>query len=447
MATLEELSSALRNADAAGDTSAATMLAGEIVKMQKQPKASGSFLPVSKGQDGKISFDSNAGILGSIKSAFTLPGDVAAGRVDPREEPGRVFELATLGSPVNPAIRAGDQLIAGAAKSLKPLKPAVPTTQELMDTAAGDFNKFRQSSWETTPQAVAEFSRGAQQKLWDEKGISDTDAGATFAKLRRIENAPPEAVAVTAPNIKSLRESLGHTAQNFNPQFAKDQLAASRVINNLDDFVRANDAPSGVAGAAAPSQIYDRARGNAAAAYRSNEINGDLDRATTGLLERSEGRAQAANSGRNIDNTIRQKTASILERPKDISGLSSEEIAALEKVRDGGAGRNTARYIGNLLGGGGGLGQSLMLALGGLGGGAAVGGPVGAAVGASLPVAGALSRGAANQLAKKDLRLVDEMMRKRSPMYEDRVANPQMVPQNAETRAALIRALMLQQQQ
>lgn len=479
MATLDEMYSALRNADAAGAADDARMIADRIAEMQQKPKASGSFLPISKGQDGKISFDSNAGILGSIKSAFTLPGDVAGGRAqlpssgavpgsvefgDPNSAGLRVADLATMGSPVNPGVRAGDQLIPGLAKSLKPAKPAVPTTQELMDTAAGDFRKFEKSGMQIPPEAFSEFARRAKQNLYDNGGISETDAGATFAKLARVENGQPGAVAVTAPNIKSFRENLGHTAQNFNPNFAKDQLAASRVIKNLDDFVRASDAPRNVVGTPAiegkagpwerPSQIYDRARGNAAAAYRSNDINGELDKAYTGTLERALLDAQVQNSGRNIDNKIRQNIAATLKKEKEISGLIEPEIAALKSSADGGKVRNVARYIGNFYGGGGGLGQHVATGFGAAGG-ALAGSPagpagmgVGAALGAMVPAAiGSGAKSLSNSLAKRSLSKVDEMLRKRSPEYERRVANPQMVPQNPEARAALIRALMLQQQQ
>jgi hypothetical protein len=161
------------------------------------------------------------------------------------------------------------------------------------------------------------------------------------------------------------------------------------------------------------------------------------------LLERAEGRAQAANSGRNFDNTLRQKAEGILEKPKEISGLSDAELAALDRVVQGGAGRNTARYIGNLLGGGGGLGQAFMAGLGAAPG-AMTGNPVLAVVGAGAPMAiGSGAKAIANALAKRDLRSVDELMRKRSPLYEERLANPEMKTLSPEKRAAVARAMML----
>lgn len=383
------------------------------------------------------------GIMGSIVSGASLPGDVAAGRASP-DDTARVLDMATMAAPVNPAIRAGDRAIPGIAKAMGEKPAVVPTTKELAEAGIKDLNSFRESGLEVTSNSVADLARGIAQRLYDQKGISAIDAPATFAKLKALEDAPAGSFA-TAANLKSLRDSLGNTAQNFNPQAAKDQLAASRAIAELDQFIPNVASKDVLAGSpAASGAVLERGRGNFASAQRSNDINGNLDRATTGILERAEGRAQAANSGRNIDNTIRSKVESALEKPKELSGLTTEEIAALQQVVDGGAGRNTARYLGNMLGGGGGMGQA---AWGGGGAtvGALMGGPVGAAVGATVPtVAGAGFKSIANALAKRDLRAVDEMMRKRSPLYEERAANPEKYVISPEKRAAMARASLLE---
>lgn len=357
-----------------------------------------------------------------------------------------IAEAATLGSPVNPAMRAGDRLIPGIQQSLRTIKPVVPTTQELAASGKQAMNAARDSGLEVAPEAIAGYSQKVQRDLY-EAGIHPIDAPATYAKLRELENAPPGSF-VTASNIKSLRDSLGVTAQNFNPNAAKDQLAASRAIKGLDEFVPNVPEASVLAGTPATTgKLFERGRGDYAAAQRSNDITGNLDRARTGIIERAEGRAQAANSGRNLDNTIRQKVESVLEKPKELSGLNDAEIAALERVVQGGAGRNTARYVGNVLGGGGGIGQSLVAALGG-GIGASVGGIPGAIVGTTVPAAGgAISKSIANALARRDLAKADELIRKRSPLYQERVENPDMAVVSPERRAAIIRALILQQQQ
>jgi hypothetical protein len=71
-----------------------------ILKELEGNRYTGSVLPFSIGPDGKAQFDSNAGILGGIKRAFTYPADVAAGRKAVPE---------TMGGENNPAADAGER--------------------------------------------------------------------------------------------------------------------------------------------------------------------------------------------------------------------------------------------------------------------------------------------------------------------------------------------------
>ena len=45
-------------------------------------RVSGSFLPLTRDESGRIRFDPDAGVIGMIRRAVTLPGDVVAGRFD-----------------------------------------------------------------------------------------------------------------------------------------------------------------------------------------------------------------------------------------------------------------------------------------------------------------------------------------------------------------------------
>lgn len=433
----------------------------EMLRADKSPVASGHILPLSRGVDGSVSFDSNAGILGSIKSGLGLAGDVMGGKAklpssgdvpgsvpfgDPESAGMRVPDMAGLAAPVNPMVRAGDRAIPGVAMGFRgPAKVATPTAAELKAAGVTDIEAAKNSGLEVTASSVADYSRKVQQELF-ESGIHPVDAPATFAKLKELESAPEGAFA-TVSGLQSLRGSLQNTAQNFNPQAAKDQLAASRAIKGLDQFVPSVAEKDILAGSpAATHKLSERGRGNYAAAQRSNDLSGTLDRANTGILERAEARAQAANSGRNLDNTIRSKVVSVLEKPKEISGFSDEELNALTGVYEGGPARNTARYIGNLLGGGGGIGQSGIAAVG-AGGGGVVGGIPGAIIGGVAPaVAGAGAKAIANALAKRSLNKADELVRQRSPLFLERQAEAGSEAISPAYRAALIRALMMQQQ-
>lgn len=67
-------------------------------KAPPKPVESGGFLPLSRYDDGSVGFDSNAGIVGMAKRAFSLPHDVLMGQVDPnsREAVERSFDMAGL---------------------------------------------------------------------------------------------------------------------------------------------------------------------------------------------------------------------------------------------------------------------------------------------------------------------------------------------------------------
>lgn len=353
--------------------------------------------------------------------------------------PAPFMEAAALASPVNPAIRAGDKLIAGIGKATFKEKPPVPTAGELKQSGAADINAAKSSGLDLAGQSVADYSRKIQQELF-ESGIHPVRAKDTFQVLKELENAPSNSI-FTAANLQTLREHLSTIAQNFNPNAAKDQLAASRVIKKFDEFLPSVAEKDILAGApAATQQLFERGRGNYAAAQRSNDITGELDRANTGILDRALARAQAAHSGRNIDNTIRSKITSILEKPKEVAGFSDPELVALQGAAEGGPARNAARTVGNLLGGGGGLGSALLGLTGGVPG-MLYGGTTGAVVGITPAVVGAASRSVANALAKRDLGKVDELIRMRSPLYKERLENAPVSVVTPEGRAAIVRLL------
>jgi hypothetical protein len=67
----------------------------------------------------------------------------------------------------------------------------------------------------------------------------------------------------------------------------------------------------------------------------------------------------ARHSGNNLENIVRQKVTSLFDPkyPQRLSGYSADEIAELEQIARGGPVKNAMRWAGNLMGGGGGLGN------------------------------------------------------------------------------------------
>lgn len=107
----------------------------------------GKLLPFSSDENGNVSFDSNAGILGTIKSALTLAGDVASGKAklpssegvpgsvpygDPESAGPRVADMAMLATPLSPVTRAG-----GGWAGLAPPPRPIPVAPELQTGPLG----------------------------------------------------------------------------------------------------------------------------------------------------------------------------------------------------------------------------------------------------------------------------------------------------------------------
>lgn len=366
----------------------------------------------------------------SVYSGVTLPGDVMAGK-DSADNTGRVMDLAMVGSPVNPGVRAGDQMIPGVAKSFVPEKAAVPTAEELLQAGGAGFDKARNMGVEIHPDSVKTFAQNLKSQL-EADGIYAERAPATHKILDRLQDAPPGSYA-TVGNLDSARKSLGEAAKDFlNPT---EQGAAWRATGGLHDFMQNIPSEGVLAGSpAAASTELKGAIGNYASGKRSNHI--------TGLEERADLNAAVAGSGQNIDNAIRQRFRDILVKPKEGRGYNDAELASVEGIARGSKTGNTMRALGNMLGGGGGLG-TVAASSAGAGAGMAAGGPVGAAIGAATPVLGYTAKAIGNALTKSKVAKLDEAVRMRSPLYEDRIANPNMIPADAEKRALIARLLML----
>lgn len=399
-----------------------------------------SILPLSKDAAGNVSFDSNAGILGSLKSAFTLPGDVYTGKEQLRgpdgeitpEVIGRSVDFAGTFSPPNPGLRSVSGVIPGEKQQLRKSTPEVPTADDLFAEAGRNFDTMRESGVDYASDAVKNMAAATRARL-EQEGFDAEVAGKTHSILEKL-SSPPEGSVANIKGIHSARKTFGKIAQNFNDP--TDQSAASQAIRGLDEFIGADDPAAVVAGTASDAANALKAgNGNYAAASRSDSL--------TGIERAADLRASAANSGANTGNAIRQRVASALLKPKDTSGFSPEEVAALEQLVTGTKTQNATRYVGNLLGGGGGLGQMLTAAVG-AGTGAAAGGQVGAAIGAAAPIAvGATSKAISNALTRRALQSTDKAVRARSPLYEAmKEAAPMEAVRQARTEA-LIRALMM----
>lgn len=404
---------------------------------EPKPVRSGSILPFSKYDDGSVGFDSNAGLLGAALRAFSLPGDVYEGKIDPQSEEGmsRTLELATFASPVNPAIRLGERAIPGVAQALVREAPPVPTAEALKAAASKGYDSVRDMGVDYNSASVGNLAATIRTGL-ESDGILAELAPKSFKVLSRLESPPEDSVAGIA-GIEAARRAFGQAAKDFtNPT---EQEAARRIVDGLDGFIQKADPASVVAGPAVEAgRLLKDSRGNYAASKRSGKL--------TGIQEAAELRAAVANSGQNLDNSTRQRLASLLLNPKAARGFSGDERAAIEQTARGATSTNAIRSVGNMLGGGGGLGAMVAGSIGS-GIGAAIGGTPGAIVGGTaLPAMGAIAKKIAANLTQKSLRGVDEMVRMRSPLYEEALQAAPLLPADPAKRTAFLRALLLSQQ-
>jgi len=396
---------------------------------------SGSVLPLSESPQGGVQFDSNAGIIGGLKRAFTTPGDVYAGRLDPKSEEGigRALEMASVFSPMNPAIRSGGYAVPGVRQGMVPAKVEPPTAEALKTAAGKGYDAVRDMGVQYSSDAVVKHVGGVRAAL-EQDGFLGELAPQTFAILSKFDNPPPGSV-VTSSGLEAARRAAGKAARSNDPT---EREAARRLLEGIDQFVQSPPPIGVVAGPFREAgEVLSAARGNYAAAARSNKLQG--------VEERAELNAAKANSGFNGDNAVRQRADAIVSKPKDAAGFNPDELEALKSIIKGNGLRNVMRAIGNLAGGGGGMGAVASGAAAGTAGGL-LGGPAGAVAGAAVPLAGMAAKTASGRMALSELGALDAATRMRSPLYQEMLGQAPMVPNTwnkamATTRAGSLAAL------
>lgn len=370
----------------------------------------------------------------SVYSAVTLPGDVAQGNVSMIGEDGhtnpevinRSAELASVASPMSPTARSG----VGWAGALKTKEAPAPTEEMLAKASDAGYDAARSSPFELKAGAVGDWAAATKAKL-DEQGRLERFAPDTHGVLTDLQKGGPDAIA-TGGNLISAREALREASRNFtNP---REKSAAEIAIRELDRFIENPPEKAVLAGDASTfAKTAADARGNYAAKSRSELLSQ--------ALEYADQNAAKANSGANVGNAERNKLAQIYQSDKKSAGFSDNELAQTDRIIRGTPVANATRAAGNFLGGGGGLG-ALHSSSAGAAVGATVGGPIGAAIGAVGPPAiGYGLKKYSDSIGKKEIDLLQEMVRRRSPLGE---SMPQTMAGNVSPeKAALARALML----
>lgn len=331
------------------------------------------------------------GAADTAASGLAAPADAYFGRISPT-------------GPQNATRRALDfaqsfGMVPNYSPDIASAVTKAPTAQQLKNAATAGYDAARASSATVSGADVASMAQKVQDELVGEHGIIPKTAPKTYAILDELAN-PTEGAFGTYTGLEAARRGLSTIAG----EGGTEGFAAKKAMQPLDNFIDS----------LAPEAAD--ARANYAAAMRSNAVTGTFDKATTGLGERAEATAHASHSGANYDNALRQQVRSFLRNPSNVAGFSQPEIDALQSVVDGSFLQNRARWIGNKLGGGGGLGNLFTMGLGGYAGSHLMG-PEGAAIGAMVgPALGTSAKGLENYLARRSLNSADEIIRMNSPL-------------------------------
>ena len=370
------------------------------------------------------------GIYGGVKKAVTLSGEVLKGEVDPLSEEGqrRVTDAATFMTTAGAASRAG-QLAKGVRKAPK---KSTPTLDQLNTATTKAYKEVKDLNVKYNSSAVHKMADDIEQAL-NEKVLHNQLDGVKdiHSTLQIIKNGEPGSY-VLGEALEGFRRTISGMMKS---PVTNVQRAARIATDKLDDFIASAD-PKNLANKATPgdgslvpkgynfsaadaaanatrakqaSKKILEARGNAAAGFRAEGLEE--------LRKIMKHRADSANSGMNFDNTVRQKLTSLLHNAggKGVRGFSKAEVKAIENIIKG---TNTKNAFGNMLGGGGGLGQTLATFIPPILAGQAGASP---SMMAALTIPGALGAAAkttSNVIARKEFDKLSAQIRSRSPLAD-----------------------------
>lgn len=373
--------------------------------------AGGLAMPV-----GKAGAIKQAAATGALYGAGNSEGDLAQRGSD-------ALTGGALSAGLGAAVSGVGRAIAGKAPS------AAPSIGELKAAASKGYNSAAVRELEVDPKSMAEAATAIRLKL-DADGFPDVLAARAHGVLKMMENVPAGA-SLTGRNLHSIQKTLGKAAGSVDPQ---EKAAATMALREFNEFLENVPAASVIKGSADDFMNTMReANSNYSRAMQAGNIDQKVIQAET--------RAAAANSGMNVANTIRQRMADVKLNPKQNRGMHPEDVAAAGQIAEGTTGGNLVRKLGNMAGGGGGMGTLVSGAIGMGAAGAATQDPSSSFMGLALPAFGLAMRGMGNRMTLKQAEKLSEAIRNRAPLasastkFEERVAQFH-AERNAKTASA-----------
>jgi hypothetical protein len=342
-----------------------------------------------------------------VAPGISVPSAAAAGATGGVAS--EVAGQAAEGTPWELPARLGAGVAGGAAAlraaEAAAARRAVPTIPETEAAAARGYEQFRAGQDWFAPSAAPSLATLIRGELGP-RGLSEVAAPKTAKVLERWVDNPFR----TPQDFQGAYQELGNIAKDAKKN--SERLAANIAQERLLNFVES--APTAYVSGNVPAAEMEAFR-------TANQTWAAAQRAKTAARDIAKTELQAATrySGLNLESPLRARFGAMIE-PGRPSALTPYERGKIETFVRGTAGPNTLRYLGNLLGGGGGLGA---LATGGVGtaGGTAAGyfggDPLaGAIIGGMMAPVGLGMRYAGNRWALQRAGDIERMLRSRSPL-------------------------------
>lgn len=361
----------------------------------------------------------------------------------------------TKGTAAEPYARAGGML-AGAAlapsaaakveqmMAARQAAAALPELDTIKAAARAGYKNPELGTVKIDPEEVAGLAGKIQGDLLNE-GFRPGLNGGVFGLVNEMRppaealgmNAVAKSLGQTPPasvgtqDLDAIRKAFNQIGKQRGLTGAPtpDAVAAQSAIRGIDDFLPNLQQPGLIAGDAnRANDILRESRKNWQQYSKGKQVEN--------ILENAKINAASAHSGGNLQNSIKQAFKPLMKDDfKKAYGYSQEEKDALSKIVKGNFLGSAARFTGNLLGGGGGLGMLVSGAAGYHEGG------VPGAIAAGL--AGKTLKRIGDYSTMRAVRNLDRLIRARSPEAISFAASqPQVAAQLPSKTARLLRSMV-----
>lgn len=289
--------------------------------------------------------------------------------------------------------------------------PKAPDLDDLRARQESAYGAVDQSGATVAPQASQRLRQGLLDRI-DAEGVPEFLPSNVRSVAAKIEALPPNAKVT---DIEDLRRLIGNdVAGSVDGQARR---IGVDLKGDVDDFL-SNLQPSDLSAGSQAGVLDSLSEGREMTRRikKAEALGGD-----TGVVTKALRRAATSGTGGNEVNAIRQNIRTILDNPKRRRGFSKEEIAMMEQIVEGTPVTNGLRMIGRFSPTSGALPAMASGASG------VTFGPLGAAPFA----AGYFAKAGAEELTKRQVGLLDELVRNGAPLPPKLASEAEMMTMQA----------------